>query len=231
MNQVKDPSEYQRPQNLSVCSNKLQAYFSPCPRPRRKYDSVKSSMPISSTIGVSNSCGLSNTRTRYASGSSSYAGRYQSPCYGQENKPLAHAPDHPYSSSRHDSTISSSTSSNDPRCVCLWPGCSYATSRQFDLQRHIIRSHDPTPPVQKTDCPGKSCGRTSIYGFHRADHLKSHLQNSHSWDIPKGRSMSYRNDDRPARQITHPEVSGSSKLKCPKALIGISRVWNNVGIP
>ena len=67
---------------------------------------------------------------------------------------------------------------------CLSPGCEYRTKRSYDLDRHQ-RTHFPSQPGEKFDCPGRGCGRKGEHGFHRKDHLREHLRKVHAREIPK----------------------------------------------
>ena len=63
-------------------------------------------------------------------------------------------------------------------------GCDYQTKRQYDLDRHQ-KTHFPSGPGEKFDCPARGCGRTGEHGFKRKDHLREHLRKVHAKDIPK----------------------------------------------
>ncbi|KAK0517052.1 hypothetical protein JMJ35_000207 [Cladonia borealis] len=99
----------------------------------------------------------------------------------------------PINSSKKDGhKTRTSSSSFSPKSggllLCLHERCEYQTKRQYDLDRHQ-KTHFPSQPGEKHDCPGRGCGRTGEHGFDRKDHLREHLRKVHAKDIPKqGRS-------------------------------------------
>ena len=100
----------------------------------------------------------------------------------------------PINSSKKDghrtrtSSSGSSPGKSGGQLHCLHDHCEYQTKRQYDLDRHQ-KTHFPSQPGEKFDCPGRGCGRTGEHGFDRKDHLREHLRKVHAKDIPKqGRS-------------------------------------------
>ena len=73
------------------------------------------------------------------------------------------------------------------RYHCLYPGCSYAPKRQYDLDRHMKTHFPPPPEGELYDCPGKGCGRTGRLGFRRKDHMNEHLSSYHMVDPKTGK--------------------------------------------
>ena len=72
--------------------------------------------------------------------------------------------------------------------LCLHQNCEYQTKRQYDLDRHQ-KTHFPSQPGEKYDCPGRGCGRTGEHGFDRKDHLREHLRKVHAKELTKIRKF------------------------------------------
>lgn len=88
------------------------------------------------------------------------------------------------STSREDHTRSSPKPTRGAYLHRLHYRCDYQTRRQYDLDRHQ-KSHFPSVPVKKFNCPRMRCGRQGEYGVDRKDHLREHLRKVHARDMPK----------------------------------------------
>ena len=69
---------------------------------------------------------------------------------------------------------------------CLYPGCSYASKRQYDLHRHM-KIHFPPPVNEMFDCPARGCIRTGANGSKRKDWMNEHLSAVHMIDPKTGK--------------------------------------------
>ncbi|KAL9000541.1 MAG: hypothetical protein Q9169_000834 [Polycauliona sp. 2 TL-2023] len=116
---------------------------------------------------------------------------YFYPNYGyQQSHPTSQQPQYSTgTSNKHAKPGSSSPTTSKPApYVCVYPGCSRAFARPYDLQRHM-KVHFPDS-VDKLDCPhgakeGSFCKRVGENGFTRKDHLDEHKRKVHLMPLPK----------------------------------------------
>lgn len=152
---------------------------------RPKQLQINSSYAKSSAMSPS----LSNSsRGSHTSGSSQGQNNYGS---STATSPESYVPSSPiefsYSGPSNSTTrkpskrSSSSPDGSSPSYPCLYPECSYAPKRQYDLDRHM-KKHFPPNVEDMFDCPGRGCNRTGLNGFRRKDHMNEHLVNFHLWD-------------------------------------------------